>query len=367
MRVLVVNVGSSSLKLRVLGDDDAVLMASDLAIPDPGAMGRLLGPALEDAPAFDAVGHRVVHGGLEFTSPLLLELSIEGRLGKLAELAPLHNPPAIAAILDLQSRWPKVPQVACFDTAFHVTMPPEASTYAVPDAWRALGLRRFGFHGLSHAWASRSAAELIGIPLEDLRLVSAHIGAGASLAAVSGGRSVDTTMGFTPLDGLVMATRAGSIDPGVLLWLLRHEHVTIDELEDALERRSGLLGLSAVSADLRDVLEASDRGDERSQLAFGVYLHRLRAEIAAMVAAMGGLEGLVFTGGAGEGSARLRQETCAGLGFLGIALENELNGGGEENDRLISRRGNNPAVLVVRSREDLEIARQVRALVADIQ
>ncbi len=365
MRVLVVNVGSSSFKLRVLGDDDAVLMASDLAIPDPGAIGMLLERALDDAPDFDAVGHRVVHGGQEFTSPLLLDADVEGRLGRLAKLAPLHNPPAIAAILDLRSQWPKLPQVACFDTAFHVTMPPEASTYALPDAWRALGLRRFGFHGLSHAWASRRAAELIGIPLEELRLVSAHIGSGASLAAVSGGRSVDTTMGFTPLDGLVMATRAGSLDPGVLIWLLRHEHVTIDELEDTLERRSGLLGLSAVSADLRDVLEAADRGDDRSQLAFGVYLHRLRAEIAAMVAALGGLDGLVFTGGAGEGSVRLRQETSAGLGFLGIALEDELNATGEENDRVISRRGNDPAVLVVHAREDLEIARQVRALIAN--
>ena len=364
--MLVVNVGSSSLKLRVLGDDDAVLMASDLAMPDSGAIGELLGQALVDAPDFDAAGHRVVHGGLEFTSPVLLESSIEGRLGKLAGLDPLHNPPAIAAILNLRSRWPKLPQVACFDTAFHITMPPEASTYALPESWRALGLRRFGFHGLSHAWASRRAAELMGIPLADLRLVSAHIGSGASLAAVFGGRSVDTTMGFTPLDGLVMATRAGSLDPGVLLWLLRHEHVTLDELEDTLEHRSGLLGLSAVSADMRDVLEALDRGDERSQLAFGVYLHRLRAEIAAMVAAMGGLDGLVFTGGAGEGSVRLRYETCAGLAFLDISLDDELNSESEENDRLISPSGNNPAVLVVHAREDLEIAHQVRALVAEI-
>jgi len=364
--VLVVNVGSSSLKLSVLGADDAVLMACDLAVPDPGAIGALLGQALEDAPAFDAVGHRVVHGGLEFTSPLLLERSVESRLEHLAELAPLQNPPAIAAILDLQSRWPQLPQVACFDTAFHVTIPPEASTYALPDSWRAWGLRRFGFHGLSHAWASRRAAELIGIPVEELRLVSAHIGSGASLAAVSGGRSVDTTMGFTPLDGLVMATRAGSVDPGVLLWVLRHEHETIDELENTLDRRSGLLGLSGLSGDLRQVLEAGDRGDERAQLAFGVYLHRLRAMIAAMVAAMGGVDGLVFTGGAGQGSARLRRETCAGLGFLGIELDGSRNVGRGDDviDRLVTRDGAAPAVCVVQAREDLEIASQVRALLA---
>ena len=288
------------------------------------------------------------------------------RLEELADLAPLHNPPAIAAILSLQSLWPEVPQVACFDTAFHVTIPPEASTYALPDAWRDWGLRRFGFHGLSHAWASRRAAELLGSPLEELRLVTAHLGAGASLAAVRGGRSVDTTMGFTPLEGLVMATRSGSVDPGLLLWVLRHEHMTVAELEDALERRSGLLGLSGVSADLRQVLEAADRGDERSQLAFDVYVHRLRAAVASMVAALGGLDGLVFTGGAGEGSSRLRQEACSGLGFLGLVLDDERNHGGTASvtDRRVSPADTAPAVLVVRAREDLEIARQVRALLS---
>ncbi len=364
--MLVVNAGSSSLKLSVLGDDDESLMASDLAMPDPDAISDVLGRALRDAPAFDAVGHRVVHGGLEFTSPLRLDAALEHRLGRLAELAPLQNPPAIAAILSLQSQWPKLPQVACFDTAFHVTMPPEASTYALPEAWRALGLRRFGFHGLSHAWASRRAADLLGVPLESLRLVTAHIGSGASLAAVSGGRSVDTTMGFTPLEGLVMATRSGSVDPGLLLWVLRHEQLTVDQLEDALDRHSGLLGLSGVSGDLREVLMAADGGDDRSKLAFGVYLHRLRGAVAAMVAAMGGLDGLVFTGGAGEASARLRRETCAGLGFLGIDLDVERNEDGVRGvpDRLVSHGEATPAVLVVQAREDLEIARQARMVLA---
>jgi acetate kinase len=256
--------------------------------------------------------------------------------------------------------------VACFDTAFHVTMPAEASTYALPEAWRDLGLRHFGFHGLSHAWASRRAAEVIGTPPESLRLVTAHIGSGASLAAVAGGRSVDTTMGFTPLDGLVMATRAGSVDPGVLLWVLRHEHVSVDELEEVLDRRSGLLGLSGSSGDLRRVLADADRGDERSQLAYGVYLHRLRAMVAAMVAAMGGIDGLVFTGGAGEGSARLRRDVCAGLGFLGIAIDEHRNDASVDDggDRLVSGPRTAPVVLVVEAREDLEIARHVRSLLA---
>ena len=256
------------------------------------------------------------------------------------------------------------PQVACFDTAFHVTMPLEALTYALPDAWRDLGLRRFGFHGLSHAWASRRAAALIGSPPASLRLVTAHLGAGASLAAVAGGRSVDTTMGFTPLEGLVMATRSGSVDPGLLLWVLRHLRLTVDELEEALDRRSGLLGLSGISSDLRQVLEAADDGDDRARLAFDVYVHRLRADVAAMVAAMDGIDGLVFTGGAGEGSARLRQEAVAGLGFLGLALDQERNAadGASTPDRAISPENASPSVIVVRAREDLEIARQVRGL-----
>ncbi len=364
MRVLVVNAGSSSLKLSVLDGDDSSLMVSELDLPAPGAIGEVLERALRDAPAVDAIGHRVVHGGHEFTGPLFLEAASERRLEQISELAPLHNPPAIAAILKLQSLWPDLPQVACFDTAFHVTMPPEASTYALPDAWRDWGLRRFGFHGLSHAWASGRAAELLGLPVEQLRLVTAHLGAGASLAAVSGGRSVDTTMGFTPLEGLVMATRSGSVDPGLLLWVLRHGHLTVDELEDALDRRAGLSGLSGVSGDLREVLHAADGGDARSQLAFGVYVHRLRAEVGAMVVAMGGFDGLVFTGGAGEGSARLRHEACSGLGFLGIELDERRNNSDptEAADRVVSRNGTAPAVLVVHAREDLEIARQVRAL-----
>ncbi len=360
-----VNAGSASVKLSVLGDDDALLMASELPIPEPGTIGEMLERALQKAPPADVVGHRVVHGGLEFTSPLLVDDARERQLDRLVELAPLHNPAAIAAIRSLQALWPGLPQVACFDTAFHTTMPAEASTYALPDAWRHLGLRRFGFHGLSHAWASRRAHELLGSSPGSLRLVTAHLGSGASLAAVAGGRSVDTTMGFTPLEGLVMATRSGSVDPGVLLWVLRHEHISVDDLEDALVHQSGLLGLSGVSSDLRDVLAAAERGDERSQLAFAVYIHRLRAEVSAMVAALGGIDGLVFTGGAGEGSPRLRREACAGLGFLGIELEaarNERPHAGV--DSIVSRPDAVAAVLVVHAREDLEIARQVRGLLA---
>ena len=362
--MLVVNAGSSSLKLSVLGDDDTLLMRREMAVPDETALTEALATALGSAPAVDAAGHRIVHGGLDCTAALLLDDTAETRLEHLSELAPLHNPPAVAAVRALRGLRPLLPQVACFDTAFHATLPPEASTYALPATWQAWGLRRFGFHGLSHAWASRRAAELLTRPPEVLRLVTAHVGAGASLAAVIGGRSVDTTMGFTPLEGLVMATRSGSVDPGILLWVLRHTTLTVDDVEDALTRHSGIAGLSGVSADLRQVLEAGDRGDSRARLAFDVYIHRLRAGIAAMAAAMDGVDGVVFTGGAGEGSARLRRETCAGLSFLGLQVDDRSNEVStiSRQDQVVSPLGAHPAVLVVHAREDIEIAAQVRAV-----
>ena len=357
MRVLVVNAGSSSLKLRVL-DDEQVLADARLAAPAGADLPRVIGEFLAGAPAFDAAGHRVVHGGSEFVSPVRLGADIEARLDRLTDLAPLHNRPAIDAMRAVQQVRPDIGQVACFDTAFHAGIPPEAATYALPiELARHWGIRRFGFHGLSHEWASGRMAQLMGRPLGALRLVTAHIGAGASLAAVRAGRSVDTTMGFTPLEGLVMATRSGSVDPGLLLWLQRHAGLGPDDLERILERESGLLGLSGRSGDLRAVIAAADGGDEAAAVAFGVYLHRLRAGIAAMAAALGGLDGLVFTGGAGEGSPRLRVEACAGLEFLG--LEVDPTTADEEGDRLISPPGTATAVAVVEAREDLQIARQV--------
>jgi len=368
--VLVVNAGSSSLKLSVLGPDDALELARDVARPAGVPLGEVLLGALDAVGPVDAVGHRVVHGGSVFSHAVVLDARREDQLRQLADLAPLHNAPALEAIAAVAEWRPGVTQVACFDTEFHATMPPEAATYALPESWRRWGLRRFGFHGLSHAYATRRAAQLLGRPLEDLRLVSAHLGSGASLAAVAGGRSIDTTMGFTPLEGLVMATRSGTVDPGLVLWVQRHEELSVDEVEDVLERRSGLLGLSGTSGDMRAVLAAAGRGDAPARLAFGVYVHRLRAHIAAMVAALGGVDGLVFTGGVGEGSARVRRETCAGLGFLGVELDDgsddqaDATGGasGSEPDRVVSRPGMSPSVLVVHAREDLEIARQVRAL-----
>ena len=363
MRVLVVNAGSSSIKLRLLDARDQVLVSEELPPPADVDVREALSRFFARASDVDAVGHRVVHGGREFTGPVRLDEAMDERLDRLADLAPLHNARSLISIRATQQLRPDLPQVACFDTSFHATLPEESATYAVPWQWiERWALRRYGFHGLSHAWASRRAAQLIGRPVAELRLVTAHLGSGASLAAVSSGRSVDTTMGFTPLDGLVMATRSGSVDPGLLLWLQQHGGLTAEALERALDRESGLLGLSGRSSDLRVVLGAADQGDGRAHLAYGVYLHRLRALIASMAAAMGGMEGLVFTGGAGEGSARLRDDTCAGLEFLGVAIDDGRNDRTEPADRLLSPPAAATSVAVVAAREDIEIARQVRLL-----
>jgi acetate kinase len=277
MRVLVVNAGSSSVKLRIL-DNDELVSSRDLGPPDD-RMVNDLGAFLNDAGALDAVGHRVVHGGPQLTTAVLLDDKARATLDGLTELAPLHNPPALAGIDAARRLLPDVSQVACFDTAFHASLPPAASTYAVPAGWvTRWGIRRYGFHGLSCAWAARQAPQLLKHPADRLRLVICHLGAGASATAVSAGRSIDTTMGFTPLEGLVMATRCGDLDPGALLYALDHGLTTADA-SDALEHDSGLVGLSgAASGDMRQLLAARAEDDGAARLAIAVYLHRLRAQ-----------------------------------------------------------------------------------------
>jgi acetate kinase len=364
VQILVVNVGSSSVKLRLLDDADGLLATKDLPRLDPEGLRDALDAFLHENPLIDAVGHRIVHGGSAFRQPVLLDAAVDAALAALAALAPLHNPPGLAAIEVLHSLRPNLPQVACFDTAFHADMPAKATTYAVPRAWRERwDIRRFGFHGLSHAWASRRAGELLGPGRAQLRLVTAHLGSGASLAAVAFGHSVDTTMGFTPMEGLVMATRSGSVDPGLLLWVQQQGGLSPADVEAALEHDSGLRGLWGESGDLRRVVAAADAGDETAVIAYEVYVYRIQTSIAAMSAAMEGLDGLVFTGGAGEGSSRLRADVCAALGFLGLTIAGANNEVREE-DGLVSANGATPAVLVVAAREDLEIARHVRELLA---
>lgn len=365
MRVLVVNAGSSSVKLRLLDGDDEVVGRTDLGAPselDGDAVRSAIDPLVESG--VDAVGHRVVHGGERFTGPVVVDDGIRAELESLVDLAPLHQPASLAAMEAVRNALPDVPAVACFDTAFHATMPAEAVTYAVPAEWRRdLGVRRYGFHGLSHAYAARRTAEVLGRDPAGLRLVSCHLGAGASLCAVSDGRSVDTTMGFTPLEGLVMATRSGTVDPGLVLWLQERHGLSAAEVTDALEHRSGLAGLAG-TADMREVLSRMDGGDETALTAFAVYVHRIRAAIAAMTAAMSGVDAVAFTGGVGEAAPAVREGAVAGLEYLGIAVnpgQNEAARG----DANISAPGSPAGVAVVTAREDLEIATQVRAILSD--
>jgi acetate kinase len=356
MHVLVVNAGSSSLKVRLLGPSDEVLDALDLDRWD----GRELERFATGLDRIDAVGHRIVHGGGEFTGPVVVGGDVRDSIAALAELAPLHQPRGVAGIDAIAAALPDTPAVACFDTAFHHDLPAAAATYGLPREWRRRwGLRRYGFHGLSHAYAARRAASLLGRP--DSRVVTCHLGAGASLAAVHSGRSVDTTMGFTPLEGLVMATRSGSVDPGLLLWLLRHAGMSSAELEDALEHESGLAGLTGGSGDLREIVGSADPD---AVLAFDVYVHRLRREIAGMAAAMNGLDALVFTGGVGEHQPPVRSAAVAGLGFLGLRLDEELNRTAD-GDTDLTAPGAKTSTLLVTSREDHEIAHQVRAVLAE--
>jgi len=362
-RVLVVNAGSSSLKLRLLDPADRLVGAADLPAPRGVADGESVRSALEGFGAVDAVGHRIVHGGTRFLGPVRVSGPVIRRLEALSDLAPLHQPKSLAALAAVGAALPGVPAVACFDTAFHAGMPAAAATYALPVEWRKRwDLRRFGFHGLSHSYVARRVADLVAPAPAGLRLVSCHLGAGASLAAVLDGRSVDTTMGFTPLDGLVMATRSGSVDPGLVLWLEEHVGMPPAELAAALEYRGGLLGLAG-TADMRAVLAAEQRGDAEATLAAAVYLHRLRAAVAAMAAALGGLDVLAFTGGVGENSAPVRRRAAEGLAFLGVDVDEGADG--RPGDREITAPGARVRTFVIAAREDLQIAAEVRAVLSE--
>jgi acetate kinase len=363
VRVLVVNAGSSSLKLRVL-DDDRVVASRDLDARDGHANARELSAFIGEV-EFDAVGHRVVHGGHVFRESVVVTDDVMERLASIGSLAPLHNPPALAALEAVRDVAPDRPSIACFDTAFHATLPDRAAVYAIPWRWTEdWGIRRFGFHGLNHTYVARRVPQILGRDSNELRIVSCHLGAGASLCAIAGGRSVDTTMGFTPLEGLVMATRSGSVDPGALLWVLREQGLSVDDVERVLDHESGLLGLSGVAPGMREVIAAAERGDRRAGLAVGVYLHRLQAGIAAMAAAMEGVDAVAFTGGVGEGSARVRLDACHGLAFLGIAVDTAKNDRVGDDDIDLSADDVPVRTVVVQAREDLTIAAEVRRLMS---
>jgi acetate kinase len=398
MRVLVVNAGSSTLKLSVLDDQDRVLDGVRLDGHDDDADRRALAAFVARAGALDAVGHRIVHGGDTLTAATPVTGDVIARLRDLVSLAPLHQPRALATLDAVSTLLPDVPAVVCFDTAFHATIPPAARHYGLPRDWtQRWPLQRYGFHGLSHAWAARHAGPAAGSgadrPEGPWRVVTCHLGSGSSLCAVRDGRSVDTTMGFTPLEGLIMATRSGTVDPGLVLWLLDGAGLSVAEVRDGLERRGGLAGLAgdpaggggagggdsgdgggpggdgsgsggAGSGDLRAVLAAADAGDGPARQAYDIWLHRARRELGAMVAVLEGVDAVVFTGGIGEHQARVRADLAGALGWLGARLDPGRNAA-PPADGDIGAPGTAVRLLVVPSREDAEIARQVRALLAD--
>jgi acetate kinase len=314
--------------------------------------------ALPDCSALAAVGHRVVHGG-EFTSAVQITPKVRLRISALAELAPLHNSASLATLAIAETVLPGIPQVAVFDTAFHATLPTEARTYPVPGKWtRDWGIRRFGFHGLSHAYCSRRAAELLGRSPEKLRLVICHLGHGCSASAVCGGRCVDTTMGFTPMDGLMMGTRSGSIDPGIVLHVQRHHGLTAEQVDVALNHESGLLGVSGISNDMRQILDAARDGNDQAQLALAIYTRRVRQAIGALTVTLGDIDALVFTAGVGEHAGPVREAVCAGLECLGLELDVQANAACRP-DADVSSSSSRGRILVIATREDLTMLQEV--------
>jgi acetate kinase len=364
--VLVVNAGSSTLKLSVLDDRDDPVAATVLDGDDARDQDRLAA-FVQGAGEVGAVGHRFVHGGADHTAPTHVTAEVADRLRALVPLAPLHQPAALDALDAVTDLLPAVPAVACFDTAFHATIPDAARTYAVPGAWRERWpVRRFGFHGLSHAGAARQAERLVGGPVA--RLVSCHLGAGSSLCAVRDGRSVDTTMGFTPLEGLVMASRSGTVDPGLVLWLIEEAGLSPAEVRAGLEGGGGLTALAGDRGDLRTVLADADAGVDTARQAYAVWLHRARRELGAMIGVLGGVDAVVFTGGIGQHQPRVRADLVGGLAWLGAHLDPAANSDpdGEAGDgRDLTGPGSTVRVLMVPAREDAEIARQVRAVVTE--
>ena len=388
MRILVFNAGSSSLKFGVFDTGSEVVQRlkggferfrdgscafslqageraekgsarhADLAAATAAVPGLLADWGID---GIEAIGHRIVHGGPDHSTPALLDDAELTRIESLTPLAPLHNPANLDAVRVARAVWPDLPQVGVFDTAFHLTNPPRVTTYAVPQAWREAGLRRYGFHGTSHQYVAERAAEAMGQPLADLRLISVHLGNGASICAVNLGQSLESSMGLTPLEGLVMGTRSGDVDPGAFGYLHRQLGLSIEEIEHALYHDSGLRGLTG-SSDMRDVEDRAAAGDRAAQLAINLYAYRARKYIGAYAAAMGGVDGVIFTGGIGENSASMRRRICDGLQFMGLRLDHDRNLAVRLAERAapqIQAYGSRVAVIVTETAEQLQIAREV--------
>ncbi|HZU38401.1 MAG TPA: acetate kinase [Gemmataceae bacterium] len=391
MSILVVNAGSSSLKFGLFDDAAQQELANGLIdwTADAGQAELVLRAAgherrsradtsnhreaaahairmLTEEPSLigtiHAVGHRVVHGGTVFRESVRLDAGVREQIDKLSELAPLHNPPALEGIDATAAALPGRPQFAVFDTAFFADLTPAAYIYPIPYAWFAdWQIRRFGFHGISHAYCAGRAAELLQRPATELRLVICHLGNGCSASAVSGGKAVDTTMGFTPMEGLMMGTRSGSIDPGILTYVERRHGLSATQVDDVLNRGSGLLGVSGVASDYRQVEAAAQAQHERARLALDIYARRVRATIGALAVTLGGMDALIFTAGVGEHSASLRAAACAGLECLGLELDAQRNRDCQP-DMDIAASASRTRILVLHTREELKIAQEVRRL-----
>ncbi len=396
MIVLVVNCGSSSLKYQLVNMDNEEVMAKGLVekitlpdaqlthkwngrkkeivqpIPDHKVAVKLVLDLLTDPEAgviksmkeIDAVGHRVVHGGEEFASSTLITDEVMKALERCSAFAPLHNPPNIIGIKACRAIMPEVPQVGVFDTSFHQTMPPEAYMYGLPyELYKEDGIRRYGFHGTSHRYVADRIAEVMGVKKEDLRIISCHLGNGSSLAAIKGGRSIDTTMGFTPLAGMLMGTRCGDIDPAIVCTVMDKHHLSAQEMDTLMNKKSGVLGISGVSSDFRDLGEAAAAGNERARLALDMFHYQVRKLIGALAAAMGGVDVITFTAGVGENGIEDRAAICEGLEYLGAELDAERNNV-RGKDALISTDDSACKVYVIPTNEEIMIARDTKDIVS---
>jgi acetate kinase len=401
MRILVLNCGSSSVKYQLIDTSVNITLAkgmvsrigmSDAVLshkPFDGSEVKITAEILDhimaieyvvrallsgehgvikDKSEIEAVGHRVVHGGEEFSDSVLITSEIMSQIRKCIDLAPLHNPHNIKGINAAQKIFPGVPQVAVFDTAFHQSMPPSSYIYGIPYLlYKKYGIRRYGFHGTSHFYVAHRSAQLLKKNLEDILMITCHLGNGASMTAIKGGKSIDTSMGFTPLEGLLMGTRSGDLDPAAILYIMAHEELTLHEANTLLNKHGGLQGISGISSDMKDILEESRKGNKGAQLALNIYCNRIKKYIGAYAAILGGLDVLVFTAGIGENAPLVRRKSCENLDFLGIKIDERRNTEAVKIESMISSSDSRVKVLVIPTNEELVIARDTERIVQETE
>ncbi|WP_053404708.1 acetate/propionate family kinase [Persicobacter sp. CCB-QB2] len=391
MKILVLNCGSSSIKYQLLAMPKATELANGIVekigltgaflktkdkdgnkvILEGDIMDHKIGieyilgvlksekyGVVKELNEIDAIGHRVVHGGEAFKDSALIDESVLAEIEKCIDLAPLHNPPNLLGVRSMMELLPEAPQVAVFDTAFHQSMPAHAYMYAIPyELYKKYGIRRYGFHGTSHKYVSRRACEILGLDYSKAKIITCHLGGGASVAAVDGGKSVDTSMGLTPVEGMIMGTRAGDLDLGVLTFIMKKEDISVNTANTLINKRSGVLGITGISSDMRDIeLEAFEKGNDRAQLALDMYDYRIKKYIGAYAVAMGGVDAIVFTGGVGENGDATREGVCRGLEFMGVDFDHEINKSFRAEEKVITKPGSKVTVMVVPTNEELVIA-----------